>query len=85
MDNKTVNKHIKALGKLFPKTFLKHADEFYGTTGGVNGLWTGFGEDGGYDYWTHYTHPKLQKYLDKHELHIEPHDAGTVMIFSSKS
>ncbi len=72
--------HKKNLGKLFPNSFISTTQEFSGQSGG---LWTGFGEDGTVDYLTHYVAPKLQKYLDKHGLFLEPNDPGTYMIWKA--
>ena len=79
MDKKTIAKHIKALKGLFPNSFISTTQEFDGHAGG---LWTGFGEDGTCDYWHGHVDPKLQTYLDKNDLFIEPHDPGTYMIWS---
>ena len=73
-----MKKHIENLRKLFPNSFIRPSEDF--GTGGTGAIWTGFGEDGTYDYDSTYTDPKLQKYLDKHNLYIEPYDAGTMFI-----
>ena len=78
MDKKTTAKHIKALKKLFPNSFIKTTEEWNGRAGG---LWTGFVEDGTCDYWHGYVDSKLQDYLDKNNLFLEPNDPGTYMIW----
>ena len=78
MDKKTIKKHISGLKALFPNSFISTTEEFSGHAGGI---WTGFGEDGTIDYWHGRVDPKLQNYLDKHDLGIEPNDPGTYMIW----
>lgn len=82
MDEDEYTRHIEALGKLFPKVFLKSADDFYGTEPDGNlGIWTGFGESGHYNYHECEVDKRLQKYVDDNDLFLEPHDAGTIMIW----
>tara|TARA_R100000808_G_C2108767_1_gene123513 strand:- start:116 stop:400 length:285 start_codon:yes stop_codon:yes gene_type:complete len=91
MDLKKAEKHVKALKKIFPDSFISTTDDFYNVDpkdSKVVGLWTGFLEDGTMDEWGHdnsgtgyYVDPKLQKYLKKHSLYWEPYDSGTLMIY----
>ena len=75
-------KHIKALQELFPESHVQDSTGFDGRSGAI---WTGFGEDGTSNYWRagwpDEHKPKLQKYLDAHDLFGEWHDAGTLMIY----
>jgi hypothetical protein len=80
MNEKTTAKHIKALQKLFPDAFISSTKEWNGREGG---LWTGFGAHSEIcDYWNSYVNPKLQTYLDKNGLFIEPNDPETYMIWA---
>ena len=89
MDDKQLEAHVDALEKLFPKVFLQSTDDFYGwDSGGKQGIWTGFGESGHYDSYpprggAHIMYKRLQKYVDDNDLFLEPHDAGTIMIWSA--
>ena len=78
MSKKTQKKHIKNLKKIFPSSMIRPSEEFDNDWFGC--LWTSFGEDGNYDYWTGYTNSTLEKYLDKHNLYIEPYDSGTMFV-----
>ena len=82
MNKKIQAKHIKALQALFPNSFIKPSQDFYGHSEEQSlGIWTGFAEDGTFDYWMNYVDPKLQSYIDSNDLFLEPHDAGTLMIW----
>jgi hypothetical protein len=76
-------KHIRALKKMFPKSFIRDGKEWDGRSGFI---WTGFGEDGTSNYqrsgWPDEHHPKLKAYMDKHGLYGEWNDPGTLMIYS---
>ena len=88
MNLKQAKKHIERLKKIFPKSHISTTNEFYNRESDNVGLWTGFLEDGTVNEWGHdnsgmgyYVDPKLTKYLEKHNLDMEPHDAGTMMIW----
>jgi len=89
MDDKQLEAHVDALEKLFPKMFLQSTDDFYGwDSDGKQGIWTGFGESGHYDYYASTedkrVDKRLQKYVDDNGLFLEPHDAGTIMIWEAE-
>ena len=88
MNLKQAEKHVARLKKIFPKSHISTTDEFYGAESENVGLWTGFLEDGTICEWGQdncgmgmYVDPKLLKYLKKYDLDMEPHDAGTMMIW----
>lgn len=76
-------RHIRALQKMFPKSARIDTTEAFGS--GQGGIWTSFGEEGIANYYRagypNEFDPKLQKYMDKHGLYGEWHDAGTLMIY----
>lgn len=88
MNKASQNKHERNLRKMFPDSMIRTTQEFYCNDDKEGGLWTSFLEDGtideyghdnsGFGYWVD---PKLQKYLEKHDLWFEPYDPGTLMIW----
>jgi hypothetical protein len=91
MNLKQAEKHVVRLKKIFPNSHISTTHEFYGKADDDTdniGLWTGFLEDGTVNEWGHdnsgmgyFVEPKLQNYLKKHDLDMEAHDAGTMMIW----
>ena len=88
MNLKQAEKHVARLKKIFPESHISTTDEFYGRESDNVGLWKGFLEDGTICQYGQdncgmgmYVDPKLLKYLKKYDLDMEPHDAGTMMIW----
>ena len=88
MNLKQAENHVARLKKIFPESHISTTNEFYGRESAIVGIWTGFLEDGticefGRDNcgMGMYVDPKLLKYLKKYDLDMEPHDAGTMMIW----
>jgi len=93
MNLEQAEKHVARLKKMYPNSHISTTHEFYGEwTSNPNnvGLWTGFLEDG--TIWETFgeddnsgmgmhVDPKLLSYLKKHDLDLETHDAGTMMIW----
>jgi len=90
MNLQQAEKHVARLQKMYPNSHISTTDEFYGRESDNVGLWTGFLEDG--TIWETFgegdntgmclhVDPKLLSYLKKHDLDLETHDAGTMMIW----